>query len=195
MADAIPCIINLSTLIPDCAALQSVAGVRSFGYFCRRIDITDYTIAADGTVTGFTIPTGKLKKFATQKFQNSGEFGVAASQIGKTRFAQTFNMRLFPRSQADRNSIQSLILAEDVVIFQPNNDNQIEVYGRSLGLAVTTAKGGTGAKLDDDNTTLLTFTGAEPTLPPLFNTVTATGTTEEQDFQTNIEYLDNLVGN
>lgn len=165
------CVINVSTIIPDCDALKSIAGVRNFGWFCRRVDITGYTRATDGTITGFTIPTGKLKKFETQKFQNSGAFGVAASTIGKTRFSQTYLWRIYYSTQADRNAMEALILAEDIVIFSPNNDNQIEVYGAALGLAATTVTGGTGTKLDDDNTALLTFTGAEPSLPSLFNTI------------------------
>jgi hypothetical protein len=188
------CIINLSTIIPDCEALSSVGGVRNFGYFCRRIDITGYTKATDGTITGVTVAAGKLKKFETQKFQNSGAFGVAASTIGKTRFSQTYIWRIFFRGQADRNAMENLILAEDIVIFSPNNDGIIEVYGQSLGLSATTVAGGTGTKLDDDNTALLTFTGAEPKLPAVFNTVAPPTADEEADLQENIEYLDTLVG-
>lgn len=188
------CIVNLSTIIPDCDALTSIAGVRNFGYFCRRIDITGYTKASDGTLTGVTIASGKLKKFETQKFQNSGAFGVAASTIGKTRFSQTYLWRIYYSTQADRNAMEALILAEDIVIFSPNNDNQFEVYGAALGLAATTVAGGTGTKIDDDNTALLTFTGAEPGLPPIFNAKTPATTDKEADFQFTLDYLDALVG-
>jgi hypothetical protein len=188
------CIVNLSTIIPDCDALTSIAGVRNFGYFCRRIDITGYTKATDGTITGVTIASGKLKKFETQKFQNSGAFGVAASAIGKTRFSQTYLWRIYYSTQADRNAMEALILAEDIVIFSPNNDNQFEVYGAALGLAATTVAGGTGTKIDDDNTALLTFTGAEPNLPPIFNAKTPATTDKEADFQFTQDYLDALVG-
>ncbi len=187
------CVINLSSILPSCEAFQSVAGVRDFSYFCRRIDITAITQATDGTVTAFTVGTGKLKKFQTQKFQNSGAFGLQSSDIGKTRFTQTFISRVYYRDQASRNAMEQMILAEDIVWFSPNNDNQIEIYGLSLGLKATTVAGGTGTKLEDDNTALLTFTGIEPKLPAVFNSVT-TPTTETADFQTNIALLDTKVG-
>lgn len=191
------CDVQLSSIFPSCEAFKSVAGVRTFGYYCRRADITAYTHATDGTVTGVTLPTGKLKKFETGKFQNSGAFALAASTIGKKRFTQTYINRIYYRSQADRNAMTAYILADDVVVFSPNNDNQIEIYGADLGLEVTTVAGGTGTKLDDDNTALLTLTGAESDLPVLFNTVAppASGTPDDEaDFQANVAYLDALVG-
>lgn len=184
------CAVNLSTFDPSCAALQSVAGVRDYFYFARRSDITAAPQTA-GTVTALT--TTNFYKFGGRKFQNSGKNDLAKSDIGKSRIKQSFVFRVYYRSQADRTAIEQLLLAEDLVIVSPNNDNLIEVYGLSLGLSPVTGTGGTGTKLEDDNTFLITLEGDEPKLPAIFNTVT-TPTNEAADYLTNIAYLDALVG-
>lgn len=192
------CPINLTSLLPDCAALKSNAGVRDFGYYCRRVDITGVTRLSDGTVTGVTIATGKLKKFQTQKFQNGAEQSLATSDIRKTRFKQGYKLRVYARSQADRNGIESVLLAPDVVFFSPNNDNQIEIYGLTIGLEASAFAWNTGTKLGDDNTALVTLEGSEPNLAPLFTTVapaTAPAVNDEAaDFLVNVAYLDAKVG-
>jgi hypothetical protein len=193
MATLTPCIVDLTSFIPSCRALTSPAGVRDFHYAARKIDIASVTRSADGTVTGITLKAdGKFIKIQGRKFQNSGAVEIAKNATGKTNFKQTFNARIYSRTQADRNAIQQFAYVEDLVIFSPNNDDQIEVYGLGIGLSPTSGKGGTGVKLDDDNTFLFAFEGEEPALPPIFNTVTV-ATTEEQDQLTNIAYLDTLV--
>ena len=188
-----PCVINLASLLPDCAALTSVAGVRDFFYACRRVDITAVVQTPTGPVTALTITATKLKKVQGRKFQNSGAYDVVKSATGKSTFKQTFNARIYHRSAADRATLEQYALVEDLVIIAPNNDNQIEIYGLSLGLSPQSFKGGTGIKLDDDNTGLFAFEGAEPRLPALYNTVT-TPTTEAADFATSLAALDLMVG-
>ena len=189
-----PCVINLASILPDCAALTSVAGVRDFFYACRRVDFTATpTVASNGTVTGLAITATKLKKIQGRKFQNSGAYDVVKSATGKSTFKQTFTARIYHRTAADRTTLEQYALVEDLVIIAPNNDNQIEIFGLSLGLTPASFKGGTGIKLDDDNTGLFVFEGAEPRLPALFNAVT-TPTTEAADFATNIATLDGFVG-
>lgn len=188
-----PCAVELSSFLPSCRALTSPAGVRDFHYAVRKVDITQVQRATDGTVTSLTIATdAPFVKIQGRKFQNSGAVELAKNAVGKTNIKQTFNARLYARTQADRNAIQQFAYVEDLVIFSPNNDDQIEVYGLGIGLSPSSGKGGTGVKLDDDNTFLFSFEGQEPAMPPIFNTVT-TPTTEEADQLTNIEYLDNLV--
>ncbi len=198
------CVVNLASLIPSCRALTSPAGVRDFHYAVRKIDIasvtrvTDVTLPTYGTVTGLTLKTGaKFIKVQGRKFQNSGALEIAKNATGKTNFKQTFNARIYSRTQADRNSIQQFAYVEDLVIFSPNNDDQIEIYGLGIGLSPSSGKGGTGIKLDDDNTFLFTFEGEEPNLPPLFDTVApavAPAVADEAANQlTNIAYLDALV--
>lgn len=188
-----PCKVDLSSLLPSCRALTSPAGVRDFHYAVRKIDIASITRATDGTVTGVTLVTdGKFIKIQGRKFQNSGTVEVAKNATGKTNFKQTFNARIYWRTQGDRNAIQQFAYVEDLVIFSPNNDDQIEVYGIGIGLSPTSGKASTGVKLDDDNTFIFAFEGEEPSLPPIFNTVT-TPTTDEADQITNIAYLDALV--
>ncbi len=187
------CIANLSSILPDCAALTSVAGVRDFFYICRRADFSAAPTVSAGVVTALSITATKLKKVQGRKFQNSGDTELATNATGKTRFKHAYKARIYHRTQADRNAIQQLALAEDLVVISPNNDNQIEIYGLTLGLAPTSGKGSTGTKLDDDNTFLFDFSGEEPGVPALYNTVT-TPTTEAADFATNIAVLDALVG-
>lgn len=187
------CPIVLKSLLPDCATLTSVAGVRDFGFFCRRADITAIAFGTDGLVSSVTITATKLKKFQTRKFQNSGAWETSKNAVGKTRFKHTYTNRVYYRTQADRAAMEQLALVEDLVVFSPNNDNQIEIYGLSVGLAPASGKGGTGINLDDDNTALFAFEGEEPHLPAIYNTVT-TPTTEEADFLTNVAVLDAFVG-
>lgn len=188
------CVVNLSSILPDCFALTSVAGVRDFFYACRRVDFSAApTVSAGGVVTAVTITATKLKKIQGRKFQNSGAYEMAKNATGKTRFKHTVNARVYHRTQADRNAIQQFALVEDLVVFMPNNDQQIEIFGLTLGLTPTSGKGGTGIKLEDDNTFLFAFEGEEPMLPAYYNTVT-TATTDAADLLTNLAVLDALVG-
>lgn len=186
------CLVNLASLLPSCAALTSVAGVRDFFYAASRKDLV-FTRATDGTITGVSlVASGKLIKVVGRKFQNSGGTELAVSGVGKRRFKHKFSARVYFRTQAERNGLENLSFVEDLVILSPNNDNQIEVYGQSIGLAASSGKVGTGVKLDDDNTGLFEFDGEEAKMPVLFNTVT-TATTEEADYLANITLLDGLV--
>ena len=186
------CTYSLASLLPSCAALTSVAGVRDFFYAASQKDLT-FTRAADGTITGVTLAVGgKLIKVMGRKFQNSGATELAVSGIGKRRFKHKFSARVYFRTQVERNGIEQLSFVEDLVIMSPNNDNQIEVYGQTLGLAAASGKAGTGVKLDDDNTGLFEFDGEEAKMPVLFNTVT-TPVTDEADYKTNLAALDLLV--
>ena len=188
------CVVNLSSILPDCAALTSVAGVRDFFYACRRADFSAApTVSAGGVVTAVAITATKLKKIQGRKFQNSGAYEMARNATGKTRFKHTVNAVIYHRTQADRNTLQQFALVEDLVVFLPNNDNQIEIYGLNLGLTPSSLKGGTGVKLDDNNTALFAFEGEEPLMPALYNTVT-TATTDAADQLTNLTALDALVG-
>lgn len=188
------CVVNLSSILPDCLALTSVAGVRDFFFACRRADFSAApTVSAAGVVTAVAITATKLKMIQGRKFQNSGAYEMAKNATGKTRFKHTVNARVYHRTQADRNTIQQFALVEDLVVFMPNNDQQIEIFGLTLGLTPTSGKGGTGIKLEDDNTFLFAFEGEEPTLPAYFNTVTAP-TTDAADLITNLAVLNAMVG-
>lgn len=187
------CVVSLASLIPSCGALTSVAGVRDFFYAASRKDLIFTRSSVDGTITGVTLTaTGKLIKVLTRKFQNGGSTELAVSGVGKRRFKHKFSARFYFRSQAERNAIEQFSFVEDLVIFSPNNDNQVEVYGQTIGLAAASGKAATGVKLDDDNTGAFEFDGEEPKMPVLFNTVT-TPTLEETDYLANITYLDGLV--
>ncbi|MGI4871479.1 MAG: hypothetical protein ACRYFX_09910 [Janthinobacterium lividum] len=165
------CIPDLTSFLPDCAALSSVAGVRSYFYATSLKDV-NIVFGADGSILSITRKTGgKFAKFEGTKFQNSGNFELSNSAIGKKRWKHAWHFRAFYRSQASRNTLQSMALIDDMVIIAPNNDNLIEVYGPTVGLSPSSGKGGTGIKLDDDNTALFDFEGEEPKLPPLFSTV------------------------
>jgi len=186
------CTPDLTSFIPGCAALSSVAGVRTYFYAARLADLT-ITYGEDGGIKGIALKTGgKLAKFDGVKFQNSGAFELTNSTFGKKRWKHTWNYRAFYRDQASRNTLQNLARVEDLVVIAPNNDNLIEVYGAQVGLSPTSGKGGTGIKLDDDNTALFAFEGEEPTMPPLYNTVTSP-VDEPTDFATNVAVLDGLV--
>ena len=188
------CVVNLSSILPDCAALTSVAGVRDYFYACRRADFSAApTVSAGGVVTAVAITATKLKKIQGRKFQNSGAYEMSKNATGKTRFKHTVNARVYHRTQADRNTLQQFALVEDLVVFLPNNDGQVEIFGLNLGLTPTSGKGGTGIKLDDDNTFLFAFEGEEPLLPALFNTVLIP-TTEAADLITTLAVLDAMVG-
>lgn len=193
-APVVNCASILASLIPSCDALTSVGGVQPFVYYAHRSDLV-FTYATDGSISGLALTTtGKLAKGIGRKFQNSGAYEVARSATGKARVKQTYSDRIFHDTQADRNSIQQMILAEDVVFITPNNSLKFEVYGASLGLIANSGKGGTGVKLDDDNTFLFSFEGDEPALPAVFNSVIITpGVNKPADFAANVVYLDLLV--
>jgi hypothetical protein len=186
------CTPDLSSFIPGCAALSSVAGVRTYFYAARLADLT-ITYGTDGGITGIAVKAGgKFAKYDGVKFQNSGAFELAIGTFGKSRWKHIWNFRAFYRSQASRNTLQNLARVQDLVVIAPNNDNLIEVYGAQVGLSPSSGKGGTGIKLDDDNTALFAFEGEEPGLPPLYSTVT-TPVDDPTDFATNVAALDLLV--
>jgi hypothetical protein len=169
----IGCVVNLASLIPGCAALNSVGGVRTYHYAVRKPDLASITQNVDGSVSAITLTAaGKFIKLQGRKFQNSGAYEVSRSPTGKVRYKHTFNDRIFHDSQAERNAIENLALSEDLVIFSPNNANHIEIYGLSVGLVASSGKGQTGLKLEDDNSFLFVFEGEEPHLPAYFTSVT-----------------------
>ena len=193
-APIVNCASILASLVPSCDALTSVGGIQPFLYYAHRADLV-LTYATDGSISGVALTTtGKLAKGFTRKFQNSGAYEIARSSTGKARVKQTYISRVYHDTQADRNILQQLILSDDIVFITPNNSLKFEVYGASLGLIATSGKGGTGTKLDDDNTVLFNFEGDEPALPAVFNSVVVTpGVNKPADFAANVVYLDLLV--
>ena len=169
---SVGCIVNLTSLLPSCVGLNSVGGVRTYHYAVRKPDVSAVTVGPDGTVTSLSLVAGgRFIKLQGRKFQNSGSYELQRSSTGKVRYKHVFNDRIFHDSQVERNAIESLALAEDLIIFSPNNANHIEIYGLSIGMLATSGKGATGMKLEDDNSFLFAFEGDEPHLPVYFTSV------------------------
>lgn len=198
------CAVNLSSLLPDCFGLTKVGGLVPFFYFCRLTDIAGYTPApavapatvSDGSIIGVTLKAmGQFHKAQGRKFQNSSSFELLVTSTGSTLWKHKVSAKLFESTQADRNLIAGLALAEDLVFFLPTNAGKVEVFGSTLGLKPTTGKGGSGVKLEDDSTLAFEFDGTERTTPPYFQAPDAVGPPALTGQPASIAYLDALVTN
>ncbi|TGE08751.1 hypothetical protein [Hymenobacter fodinae] len=192
---SIGCPLTLGNFDPTCEAFKKVGGVDATFYYTLRKDIASIAKASDGTVTGVTLKVGaKLYKVTGRKFQNGINYDLKIGATGNNTWTHKHTARFYHFTQTDRTQLESYAIADDVVVFQPTNATQTEILGLSLGLAAATGKGGSGIKLDDDNTLVFELQGDEPNLPVLFQAPVEAGVTDPDALRiANTTYLDALV--
>lgn len=183
----------LGNILSDCDAVKRMGGLKSGLYGTRLANIDGITIdATTKNITAITLKAGaKFLKLEGRKFRNTAGTELAVSDNGPRLRNQSLSFRAFIKTQLQRNAADAMLDQEDMVIFAPTNGGQIKVYGYSLppnessGLAVTAGSESDGTAMADDTSLLITFTGAEYNLPPIFEVATG--------YADSIEYLEALV--
>lgn len=183
----------LGNLEANCDAVKRMGGVKSTIYATRLANIDGVTVdATTQNLTAVTLKAGaKFLRLEGRKFRNTAGTELAVSDNGPRLRNQSASLRLFMKTQLQRNIADALLDQEDMVLFVPTNGGQIKVYGYSLppnessGLAVTAGSESDGTAIADDTSLLITFSGAEYNLPPLFEVATG--------YADSIDYLEALV--
>lgn len=183
----------LGNILPDCDAIKRMGGVKAAIYATRLANISGVTVdATTKNLTAVTLETGaKFLKLEGRKFRNTAGTELAVSDNGPTLRNQSVTFRAFVKTALQRNAVDALWDQEDLVVFVPTNGGQIKVYGYSLppnessGLAVTAGSETDGTAITDDTSLLVTFSGAEYNLPPIFEVATG--------YADSVDYLEALV--
>lgn len=183
----------LGNILSDCDAVKRMGGLKATLYATRLANIDGVTIdATTKNITAITLKVGaKFLSLEGRKFRNTGGTELAVSDNGPRLRNQNLSFRAFIKSQLQRNAADAMLDQEDMVLFAPTNGGQIKVYGYSLppnessGLAVTAGAESDGTAMADDTSLLITFSGAEYNLPPIFEVATG--------YADSIEYLEALV--
>lgn len=183
----------LGNILSDCDAVKRMGGVKATIYATRLANITGVTIdATTKNITAFTLEVGaKFLSLEGRKFRNTAGTELAVAENGPRLRNQTASFRAFVKTQLQRNAVDALMDQEEMVLFVPTNGGKIKVYGYSLppnestGLAVTAGTESDGTAIADDTSLLITFSGSEANLPPIFEVATG--------YADSIEYLEALV--
>lgn len=181
------CVDLLKGINPSCDALKKAGGVNKRIWICQKNQITAYTKDADGNLDSITLDTtnsitSKLKKFIGQTYKNSATYELQVGENVNT-FNHSLAMVIYHSTHAERDTIEQLVNAEDLVAFIETNAGQIEVLGFELGIKASAGTGGTGVNLNDATSYTLTLSGQQRKLPQLMLVTDLAGT---------ITYLDNL---
>lgn len=153
-----------------------------------RLDDIDYTTDGDGYVDTITLatasPANLLYKYIGKKFTHGATYtGVVGSNFNSIN--QAIALKLYFFSPAQRESIEKLWNAEDVVVFVETEAGQVEVWGLDTGLNGSALGGGNGILLQDDTSITVTLSGDQDGL----SKVMKTGTVVQDD----VDYLDALT--
>lgn len=184
MAD---CSTLLSNLDPSCEATKKKGGIKKkvwIGFF----DVMTFTEDADDYVDSVTLasasPANVLYTFEGKKLKNNGTF---EGQIGENTntINQNLNLVLFYFTPDERESINNLFTAEDVVVFVQTEGDQIEIWGFDTALNASALTGGSGTALNDSTAITITLSGQQDGLPRVLKT----GATLQDD----IDYLNALT--
>lgn len=172
------CVELINGLIASCAAGNKVGGIKKKVWITQLSQLSStspYTVGPNGYITAITMGTDgsgnayTLKVFEGKKSKNSIALALTVGANVNTHKTD-FLLALYHFSPADREAIETLINAEDVVVFAETESEQIEVLGIDQGLQASAGTGGVGANLQDETAYMLTLSGEQRNLPYLFDT-------------------------
>jgi hypothetical protein len=172
------CVELIAGLDASCAALNKVGGVKKRVWITQLSQLSatsPYTVGANGYITAITMGTDgsgndyTLKQFVGKKSKNSIALALTVGPNVNTHKTD-FLLALYHFTPADRESIETLINCEDVVVFAETEAGQIEVLGIDQGLNASAGTGGVGVNLQDATEYMLTLSGEQRNLPYLFDT-------------------------
>jgi len=183
------CLTELSELIASCEAVRKKGGVKKRVWIGRFADIT-YTTDVNGYVDDLTLPvsspTTHLYRFIGRKLKHSGTLeGVVGENFNS--ITQNALLVLYYSTPADKEAIEQLWNAEDVVAILELESGQIEIWGLDRGLNGSALAGGTGVVLQDSTALTVTLSGDQNTLPKEFRY------NSSAVLQDSIDYLDTLI--
>lgn len=147
---------------PTCEDTTLVGGVKPKNiYVFNREDLDDdtpYTEAAQGNITGFNLNTytNAVKLTAMNRTVNATQTQEEGENL-VSYWVQSIVGKFEQQSQSDKNSIESLAYAQDLVIVIEKQNSTFEVYGLDYGLKMRGSTKATGANVGDDNKWNLTF--------------------------------------
>jgi len=161
------CANDLVNLDPSCNALRKKGGLKKMVWIVSYDKVT-MTVDADGNVNTVTLatasPANVLNTYVGKKLKHNG---ALTGEVGEntTTIKQDLNLVLYYYSQPERESIDTLFQAEDVLVFVQTEAGQIEVWGYETGLAPSALTGGSGTALNDSTAVTVTLSGQQDTLP------------------------------
>lgn len=175
-------------LDPSCEALEKVGGIKK-RVWIGNLDEIVYTQDENGYVDSITMTGGSpiptLFRFTGKKYKHTQKItGVIGTNVNI--FTQDMLLVLYYYTPAEREAIEGLYHADDVVIFIETESGQIEISGLDKGCIASAAAGGIGATLNDDTALTLTMTASETKLPYVFRAGSS------DDLQVSKDYLDGI---
>ena len=165
----------VTNLDPSCNALRKRGGASKTFYILALSQLLAAAPVvldpATKELTSLAFKDGeKLKKFTGRKLKNSTKTGMEQTNNGPSYTHGGAFVAYFD-SQAEKESIENLALADDLVIIVPLNSGHFEAhglistYGLADGLVLTIPEGGSGVQYEDDTTLTLNFDGKSDKLP------------------------------
>lgn len=173
----------------SCANKNIVGGVNKRVWVTQLPQIASSTTDVNGNINTITMGVDSssasytLKTITSYKNSHSGTYeGAIGDNVNLIKHNAI--LKIYTSTQAQKESVEAMFNAEELVVFFETENGQIEVYGFDKGLEASALGGGTGVGLQDDTAVTLTLSGDQRKLPNYF---LAGGT-----LATSIAYLDNI---
>lgn len=171
MAECAP-LTGATNLDPSCSALRKRGGADKTFFLLAISQIAAFTQdAVTKELTAITLKSGeKALKFKGRKLKNSTKTGMEQTDNGP-EYAHGGTFLAYYDSQLEKESIESVALADDLVLIVPLNSGHFEAhgllatYGLADGLMMTIPEGGSGVQYGDSTATSLVFDGKSDKLP------------------------------
>ena len=184
------CIDVLRSIGKTCANKNIVGGVDQRIWVTQLQQIASSTTDSDGNINTIVMGVDSssasytLKSVTGKKYTHSGTFeGVIGDNVNLIKHNAI--IKINTTTQAQKEAVEALFNAEELVVLFETENGQIEVYGWDKGLEASALAGGTGVGLQDDTAITLTLSGDQRTLPNYF---LAGGS-----LATSIAYLNNIT--
>lgn len=172
MADNCAPLTGATNLDPSCTALRKRGGADKIFYLLALSQILGFEQdPVTKELTTLTLKSGeKALKFKGRKLKNSTKTGMEQTENGPS-YAHGGVFVAYFDSQADKESIEKVALADDLVLLVPLNSGHFEAhgllatYGLADGLLMTIPEGGSGVNYEDSTALSLTFDGKSDKMP------------------------------
>lgn len=152
----------LDNILDNCAARQKVGGATGAKWIGRVSDLASKTLDANGQLTGLTLLAGKrLAKFIGIKNKENFTTEILESEGGQRLRTQSALMQVLAYSQAERNNVDKLGLAEDWFVIAETNEGQFECLGIKNGMSATAFTYATGTEFGANTSIQVTLSGVE----------------------------------
>lgn len=160
-------------------------GLKTTVWIGNLSEVALFTEETDKSISAIDFKVGgRLWKFESTKESFDSVDDIVKTAGQQPNYPQTLNLRLFEKTQADKNAIDELANADAVFVIIERGYQTFELFGKDFGLDLTAAPRNSGQNNTADVRRAVTLSGNEGRIAPVF---------QDTDYATTVALLETYL--